>query len=355
MNISAQQLFDECGKSAYLLKISGNTQVLISGMSPAQSAKQGDIVFAPDKKACEMAIKSDAVAIVVGAELEEQVLAADSNRAVLTSASVALSHALVKQKYLTHDYSRAGLGAGVHPRAIVHESVHVPETAFIGPGAVIEKDAIVGNKVQIMANATVEHGATVGDGSRIHQGAVIGWGCIIGNNCIVGPNSVIGGEGFGFTQDQNFNHHPIPHTGHVHIEDNVTISALCTVDRATYGTTRVGSGTIMGNLCHIAHNVSVGEKCILISGLLCGGSTTIGDRVIISGGGIIKDHVEICSDVYLMHRPGVLKNITKPGMYAGAPVLMMEEYAKKNAVLKNLPELSEDVQLLKKELAKIHS
>jgi len=159
-------------------------------------------------------------------------------------------------------------------------------------------------------------------------------------------NSVIGGEGFGFSQDQYFNHHRIPQTGKVVLGKNVTIGAINTIDRGTYGATTIGDGTIIDNMCHIAHNVKIGNNCIILSGFLCAGSCTIGDRVVASGGTILKDHVNICSDVYLMHRAGVVKDIKKPGMYAGSPVLKMADYVKSNAIYAKLDEMRQKIREL---------
>ncbi len=128
----------------------------------------------------------------------------------------------------------------------------------------------------------------------------------------------------------------------------MTIGACNTIDRGTYGPTTIGNGCIFDNMCHVAHNVSIGENCIIISGFLCAGSTTLGNRVVASGGTMIKDHVNICDDTYLVHRAGVIKDITAPGMYAGSPVLPMKEYVKNNAIYSRLSELRQQVKDLSK-------
>ena len=66
-------------------------------------------------------------------------------------------------------------------------------------------------------------------------------------------HSIPTGEGFGYAQDQYFNHHRIPQTGNVIIGNKVTIGALNTIDRGTYGPTVIGDGCIFDNMCHVAH------------------------------------------------------------------------------------------------------
>jgi UDP-3-O-[3-hydroxymyristoyl] glucosamine N-acyltransferase len=177
----------------------------------------------------------------------------------------------------------------------------------------------------------------------VHPNAVIGYGCIVGNEAVVGAGSVIGSEGYGFAQDRLGRSHPIPQTGIVELGDRVRVGSCCCIDRATYHTTRIGAGTKLDNLCHIAHNVSIGEDCLLTAMLCVAGSTRIGDRVITSGQTGILDHVTICDDVALVHRAGVSKDITMPGAYAGAPVLPIREYMRNTAAARMLAELRQRV------------
>ena len=60
-------------------------------------------------------------------------------------------------------------------------------------------------------------------------------------------------------------------------------------------------------------------------------------------------HVNICDNTYLVHRAGVDKDITQPGMYAGSPVLPMKNYVMSNAIYSKLHELRQQVKELYKE------
>lgn len=347
MNITAQQIYDECGESAALIRIEGKKTAKITAIAPFQRSKKGDLVFVPDAKALEQVLGQDVSTVVIPKKLLKRAVEAAKDIGILVSANLGYSHAKIKQKYGDHDYSRAGWGA-IHPSAIVHESVNLPKDVILGPNVVIEQGVTIGEGCRFMANVVIEHDAIIGKGVNIHPGTIIGWESKIGDNCLILSNTVIGGEGFGYAQDQYFNHHRIPQTGNVEIGNKVTIGANCTIDRATYGSTIIGDGCIFDNICHIAHNVTMGQNCIIISGFLCGGSCTIGDRVVASGNTLIKDHVNICNDVYLMHRAGVVKDITEPGMYAGGPVLPMKEYTKNTAIYNRLGELRQQVMRLEK-------
>ena len=350
MKKTAAEIFEECGEPYGLTEIHGKCKNSIQNIAPYESGTKGDMVFAPTQKAFDQALKNGASLIFVPNKLIGSKTISLNGSAVICSNNIGVSHARIKQKYSDHDYTQAGWEA-IHPSAVIHQSVTIPEGTKIGPNVVIEKNVTIGPGCYFMANVVIEHGATIGDNVSIHPGTIIGWGCKVGNDCLILSNSVIGGEGFGYAQDQYFNHHRIPQTGNVIVGNKVTIGGLNTIDRGTYGSTTIGDGCIFDNMCHVAHNVSIGKNCIILSGFLCAGSTTIGDRVVASGGTMIKDHVEIGSDTYLMHRAGVIKNISQPGMYAGSPVLPMKQYVKSNAVYSQLGDLRKMVLELSKKVA----
>jgi len=309
------------------------------------------MVFALNQKAFDQALGNGASLIIIPQKMPIPNFYQNKDLAIISSANIGVSHARLKQKYSNHDYSQTGWEA-VHPSAIIHESVQLPSTIRIGPNVVIEKGVRLGEDCVLMANVVIQYGAILGNNTIIHTGTVIGWNCEIGNDCIILSNTVIGGEGFGYAQDQHFNHHHIPHTGNVIIGNSVQVGCNCTFDRGTYLATTIGNGCIFDNQCHVAHNVQIGEHCILVAGFFCGGSSILGNRVVASGGTMIKDHVSICDGTYLVHRAGVIKDIKEPGVYAGAPVLPMKDYIKNNAIYRELGDLRKMVLDLKKELKK---
>ena len=351
MHTTAAHIYKEKSPEDALVNLQGNDQLAIEKMASFETGNRGTMVFAPNAAALAMAIENQASLIV----LPEKIAIPDnidlSQTGLLYSSNIGVSHARLKQKYGDHDYSQTGW-SNIHPSAIIHESVRLPEEIRIGPNVVIEQNVTIGRACHLMANVVLQQGAKIGQNVCIHPGTIIGWACEIGDDCLLMSNTIIGGEGFGFAQDQSFNHHRIPHTGKVIIGDKVRIGSLTTIDRGTYGATTIGNGCIFDNHCHVAHNVSIGENCILISGFLCAGSSVLGNRVVASGGTMIKDHVSICDNTYLVHRAGVIKNITQPGIYAGAPTLPIKDYVQSNAIYRELGALRQQVLELTKRLEK---
>ncbi|MEK7358716.1 MAG: UDP-3-O-(3-hydroxymyristoyl)glucosamine N-acyltransferase, partial [Bdellovibrionota bacterium] len=218
-------------------------------------------------------------------------------------------------------------------------------TAEIGAGTVIEPRVVIaagvkiGKNCRIMTGAVIENDTTIGDGSMIHPQVVVGYGSKLGREVVIEAGSVIGSAGFGFAQDQKRKSHTIPQTGIVVLEDRVRVGANCCIDRATYHETRIGAGTKLDNLCHVAHNVQIGEDCLLTAMFCVAGSTTIGNRVMASGQTGIIDHMNVCDDAVLLHRAGVTKDVEKPGAYAGLPVQPLTDYMKNVAAMKSASEI----------------
>ncbi len=260
-----------------------------------------------------------------------------------------LAHALIRQKYDDRDLQDAGW-SGVHPTAVVHPETTLPADCLVGPGVVIGPRVEMGEGCVIMANSVLEEGVKLGRQVVIHPSVVVGYDTLVGDNVIIKSGSVIGSEGYGFAQDENRKSYRIPQKGRVVLEDDVVVGANNCIDRATYHETRIGRGTKLDNLCHIAHNVRVGEDCLLTAGLIVAGSTTLGNRVITSGQTGILDHLTIADDTVFVHRAGVTDSVTEKGIYAGLPLQPLNEYMKNSAVLRKLTELRKKVQMLEREI-----
>lgn len=342
MNISAKKLLEEFQEQGIFRSIQ-NPDNSFSRISSIENARAGDLVFASNEKYARLSASSEASVIITSADFLD--FFKDCPATILIAKDVGLAHALVKQKYADRPLRQPG----IHDRAIIAETAIIPASATIGAGVVIEEEAVIGEDVVIRPNSVIEKGAIIGARTIIHSMVVIGYDCKIGADVIIKSGSIIGSEGFGFVQDKNRKNHRIPQTGIVVIEDRVIVGANNCIDRAAYEETRIKSGTVFDNLCHVAHNVTIGEDCILTAMFCVAGSTTIGKRLIASGQTGILDHLEITDDVILLHQAGVHKGINKPGPYAGTPYVPLRDYMKNHALVKGLQNLKKDVSELKKQ------
>src|SRR6185369_6715037 len=121
--------------------------------------------------------------------------------------------------------------------------------------------------------------------------------CVVGDRVILHAGVVLGSDGFGYAPDASGKRHKIPQVGIVVLEDDVEIGAATTIDRATFGVTRIGSGTKIDNLVQIGHNVVTGKDCVIVSQSGVAGSTTLGERVVMGAQTGVTGHVTVASDV----------------------------------------------------------
>lgn len=318
----------------------------IARIAAVEDCAPGDLVFV-DKAEYAATVENRRPSVVVTTFKLKGLLTGCAGLTLLLTANVNLAQALIKQRYAGRPFDASGWPR-IHPSAVVHETAVVPATAQVEPRAVIGRNVRIGERTRIMAGAVIEHDAQVGDDTVVHPNAVIGYACVVGNEAVIGAGTVVGSEGYGFAQDERGKSHPIPQTGNVVLGDRVRTGANCCVDRAAYRTTRIGAGTKLDNLCHIAHNVQVGEDCLLTAMFCVAGSTTIGNRVMASGQTGVLDHVKISDDVILLHRAGVTKDIEKPGAYAGLPVQPLNAYLRNTAVFRMLTDLRQRLGVLEK-------
>ncbi len=321
-----------------------------SRIAPVENCQKGDLVFLEKKEFLEAVVKSQPSVVVTTSELAGAVTEA-MIPAVLVAKNVGLAHALLRQKYGDRNFREEAEWGKVHASAVVHPSVKLPASVIVHPGAVIGKNVQIGENTVIMANCVIEYDAKIGKDCVIYPGVYIGYECVVGDRVIIKPGSVIGSEGYGFAQDKEKKSHRIPQRGKVVLEDDVLVGASNCIDRASYGETRIGSGTKMDNLCHVAHNVTVGKDCLLTAGLVVAGSTKIGNRVIASGMTGILDHLVVGDDIILVHRAGVIASLKEPGVYAGLPAEPLVPYMKNIALQKKIPDMRKEIKELQKTVA----
>ncbi|PZN74674.1 MAG: UDP-3-O-(3-hydroxymyristoyl)glucosamine N-acyltransferase [Candidatus Methylumidiphilus alinenensis] len=350
MNLKASEILQRFKGQGLILDCIGPDNV-ISRFAPIDECAAGDLVFIDHAKYLPLVRERKPAAVItnetIAADLREE-----AGLAILLTKNIRLATALVKQAYDDRDFYHTEWPR-IHPSSVIHPSVHIPDNAVIGPGVVIGANVELGDRAVLMANAVIENNARIGQGTVVHPGCVVSHGCEIGADVMLKAGCVIGSEGFGFAQDEKRRNYRIPHTGKVIIEDRVVIGANTTIDRATYGATIIRSGVIIDALCHIAHNVELGEDCILCAHTGISGSSRFGQRVIASGQTGVLDHVTVASDSVLLHRAGINRSLKEPGMYAGGPAQPLQQYLKNIAIMPKLAEIWSRLKKLEKKVAEL--
>lgn len=239
---------------------------------------------------------------------------------------------------------------GVHPSAVVHPTAQLGPDASVAPFAVVGEGCVIGARVRLEAGAIVGPHCRLGDDVHLAPHAVIYDGCVVGHRVIVHANAVIGADGFGYRTIQG-KHVKIPQVGTVELGDDVEIGAGTTVDRATFGTTRIGAGTKIDNLVQVGHNCQIGRHNLFAGQVGIAGSVTTGDYVVMGGQVGIADHSRIGDRTMLGARAGVHGDIPGDQKLLGFPATPVLEQLRILHSLEKLPEMRKELRAIKKHLA----
>ena len=243
---------------------------------------------------------------------------------------------------------------GIDERAFVAASATIGKNVFVSASASIGENSSIGTETQIFDGVRVGANVSVGANCFIYPNAVIYDDVSIGDGVIVHAGAVIGADGFGFVRDGENGYVKFPQIGTVTIGDNVEIGVNSCIDRGALGETRIGAGTKIDNLVQIAHNVIIGERVIIAAQTGISGSTVIEDDCVIGGQVGVGDHAKILSGAVIGSQAGILPGkIVRAGVWWGTPVQPLDEYKRQNARLKGISRLKEQVDELKKQIARI--
>lgn len=292
--------------------VAGNPQQTIEGVSSVPAATGSELTFAEDASSAAKALAGNAGVVVLRPGIvdtlpHEKCIVEDRQpRLWFARAALLLAPALPS--------------AGVHPSAVIGETVELGEAVTIAAGAILGDGARIGAGTRIEAGAVLGAGVRIGSHCRIHPRAVLYPGTTLGDRVIIHAGAVLGADGFGYVRDAATGAYTqFPQQGTLVIEDDVEIGANSTIDRGALAETRIGRGTKIDNLVHIGHNCRIGEDVILVCGVGISGSCTVGNGAVIAGQVGIGDHAHIGPGVILGGQAGVLsgKTVTNEGLKPG--------------------------------------
>ena len=347
-------------------KAVGAVDISVSAVAEPQNAGASDLVLALSPAYAEALAASAARAAVLGPETDWETLG-------LKAAIVIKGGRYAMSDLTAFMDTGPDIAPGIDPSAIIDPTAQIGEAASIGPMVVVGAKVRIGANARIGSHVSIGRGTHIGSDALIHPGVRIAHDVSIGNGFIVQSGTVIGSDGFSFVPAEGIDidgarrslgadYAPPPpgpavwrrtHSlGGVEIADDVEIGANATIDRGTIRSTRIGRGTKLDNLVHIAHNVVVGEDTLLCAGVGIAGSTVIGSRCVLAGQVGVNDNITVGDDVVAAGATKIYSSQPAGRILMGSPATKMQTQIETYKALRRLPRLFKDVAKLRKALAK---
>ena len=322
-------------------RAAGDGSVEIARIAAIDEAGPDALTFATTPAYVQAALRSRA-----GAVLVDEALVPDGASKPL----IAVPNARVALMQLLRAFDRPRKrGPFVHPSAVVDPSAQIGADVYVGAHAVIGARSRIGDRTVIEAAAYIGEDASVGADVLLHPHAAVMDACVVGDRAIVHPGAVIGSDGFGYVfVDGRFER--IPQVGNVVLGDDVEIGANTCIDRAQTGSTQIGAGTKIDNLCQIGHNCRIGSHTGMAAQTGLAGSTNIGDYVMVGGQAGFKGHITIGSRVKIAAGAKVWGDLADDAFVSGTPARPHQEDLRREVMLRGLPKLVARVDALEKKL-----
>jgi UDP-N-acetylglucosamine acyltransferase len=149
----------------------------------------------------------------------------------------------------------------IHPTAIIDPTAKIAESAEIGPYVVIGADVEIDARTQIKANVVLEGPLEIGEDNVFYPYSTVG----------VAP--------------QDLKYHG--ERSCTRIGNRNKIREFVTIHRGTEGggmLTSIGDDNLLMVQVHVAHDVHIGNHCVLSHAATVGGHVIIGDWAVIGAG-----------------------------------------------------------------------
>ena len=312
--------------------VDGDSNVRLTGFAKIEEATEGQLTFIANPKYAHFIESTKASAVLVSKNFDHDnpngvtLLKVDDPYATLAELLRAIQDSLPRK-------------SGIEQPCFIAEGVEIPEDAYIGAFSYIGKGAVIGKGSQIYPQTYIGDGVEVGERCILYAGIKVYAGCRIGNRCILHSGVVIGGDGFGFAPNPAGEYEKLPQTGIVVLEDDVEIGANTTVDRATFGCTRIGRGTKLDNLIMVAHNVEIGKNNVFAAQSGIAGSTKIGDSNRVGGQVGFSGHISIGNNNEFGAQSGISGNVGDGERLMGYPAVDIRKFARTTVYIHRLKEL----------------
>lgn len=185
----------------------------------------------------------------------------------------------------------------------------------------IHPTAIVDPKAELATSVRVGPYAVIGAGVQIDEGSSIGAHCVIDGPTRIGrdnrvyPHAALGAA----PQDMKYRGEPTE----LVIGDRNTIREFCTFNRGTAqggGVTHVGNDNWVMAYVHLAHDVQLGDHCILANNATLAGHVQVDDWVLIGGLSGVHQFCRVGAHAMAGFQSHIAQDVPPFMMVAGNPL-----------------------------------
>jgi UDP-3-O-[3-hydroxymyristoyl] glucosamine N-acyltransferase len=331
-----------------ILEILGNDCVTvgayegsIQGIASLSEAQAGDLSFLGNPKYRSDVADSHASVLLVPMDYEE---APKPGQLYLKLENPSFALALICRDIEGSLLPKAPVG--IHPSAVVEPGAVVSPEASVGAFCYVAAGAKIGAAV-LSSHVSVGRDAQIGEGAYLFPRVSVGDHCVIGDRNRLLPGCVIGSDGYGYEYLEGA-HQRVPQIGNVVTEADVDVGANTTIDRARFGSTRIGAGTKIDNQVQIAHNVRMGRHCLIVAQVGISGSTILGDGVIVGGQAGLAGHLKIGSGAMIAGGTAVVSDLEPQKKVRGYPAMPMMLFNRMAVLQRKLPDLFKRFDQLEK-------
>lgn len=319
-------------------ELEGDGKVIVTGVAPLDRAEDCHLSILASAKYAPMLAGSKAGVVLIDPQFRES--PGRPRARILVSQPLEKLLSVLPKLYAEHRPA-----AAIASTARVGRRVSLGRDVSIGDHAVLESDVRLGDGVIVGPNCVVGAGASIGSGSRLWPAVTVYAGAIIGSRVNVHAGARIGCDGFGYVFGQGA-HQKIPHVGGCIIGDDVEIGANTAIDRGSIDDTVIGKGTKIDNLVHIAHNVRIGERCLVMAQVGIAGSAIIEDDCIIAGQAGLGGHITIGKGARIAGQAGVFGDVPAGESWSGYPARPHRESLRASGALFKLAGMMRSLEKL---------
>ena len=324
-------------------QIVGDHSLLIHNALPLQDASPNCLTLVDNAKYADRLERSPAVAAVVPKDFPmgaKTLLIVDKPHAAFE---------VIVEKLRSQSASKI---AGVHPAAYVDPTARIGSGTVIQPGASVAENVTIGQRCTIYSGVNIMAGCHVGDDCTLYPNVTLYPATTLEHRVLIHAGATLGAFGFGYRLVAG-RHERTAQLGWVQVESDVEIGAGTTIDRGTFGATRIGSGTKIDNQVQVGHNCHIGKHNLICAQVGIAGSSSTGDYVVIAGQVGVKDHLHIADRVTIGAQSGVIQDISAGEVILGSPAMPHKQTMQQVAALTRLPDMRRQLRDLQQQVAEL--